>query len=182
MTETPQSILAYWYSEPVKKMWFAATPELDSEIRNRFASLWNTAARGELEHWKQTAEGILALIIVLDQFPLNMYRQQPESFATEQLAVDIARYGIEQGLDQQLSVEQRAFFYMPLMHSEDDADQVLSVQMFEQSGLESNLRFARHHQELIRRFGRFPHRNAILGRNSSQEELDYLNSKHAFKG
>lgn len=182
MEETPQSILNYWYSKPVKQCWFNSTPELDLAIRERFELVWEQARVGKLDEWKQTPEGSLALIIILDQLPLNMFRQQAKSFATEQMAVQVARQGIEKKQDQQLPEDRRAFFYMPLMHSENTADQAMSVELYEQAGLESNLRFARHHQGIIEKFGRFPHRNAILKRQSTPEELEYLNSEHAFKG
>lgn len=182
MDESSQSILEFWYSERIKTMWFASTAELDTEIRTRFQPLWEKASQGELNHWTQTAEGTLALIILLDQFPLNMYRQMARSFETEQMAVQVVKKGLEKGMDLLLSNEQKAFFYMPLMHSENNEDQELSVQLYAKAGLESNLRFARHHQGLIKQFGRFPHRNAILNRKSSKEEMLYLDSKHAFKG
>jgi uncharacterized protein (DUF924 family) len=179
---TPEQIIDYWYSEGLRGHWFASTPELDEEIRQRYAGLWERAARGELDAWQATAEGSLALAIVLDQFPLNMFRGRPESFSTEAQAVAVALQAVERGQDRQLPVERRSFLYMPLMHSENPAHQALSVQLFEQPGLEQNLEFARHHQQLIEAFGRFPHRNAILGRPSTPAELAYLNSPRAFKG
>lgn len=184
MTEitTPQDILEFWYSERMRQRWFASTPELDAEIRLKYENLWHQAANGELDAWKKTPEGCLALVIVLDQFPLNMFRGRPESFSTEKKAVETAKYALTQGHDRKTPGDRLAFLYMPLMHSENPDDQDLSVRLFEQANLESNLRFARHHRELIRRFGRFPHRNAILGRESSKEEIEYLNSREAFLG
>jgi uncharacterized protein (DUF924 family) len=179
---TPQTILDFWYSDRVSKLWFNSTPGFDQELREKFLDVYEQAARGDLDEWQQTASGALALAIILDQFPLNMFRGQPKSFATEAKARAIARNAIERGLDAQLPKEQLAFLYMPLMHSEDPADQDKSVELFEKAGLDKNLRFARHHRELIRRFGRFPHRNAILGRESTAEEIEYLNSKEAFTG
>ncbi|MCU7817888.1 MAG: DUF924 domain-containing protein [gamma proteobacterium symbiont of Lucinoma myriamae] len=172
----------YWYCERIKKYWFRSTPELDTEIRDKFETLWETAATGALNHWLESAEGALALVIILDQLPLNMFRNQAKSFQTEQLAVQMTRRAIDRGLDSQLLKNKLAFLYMPLMHSENLADQELSVHLFEQAGLDANCRFARHHKDIIRQFGRFPHRNSILKRESTQQELDYLNSKHAFKG
>lgn len=179
---TPQDILEFWYSERMRQRWFASTPELDAEIRSKYENLWLQAANGELDGWRETPEGSLALVIALDQFPLNMFRGQPASFRTEQKAVETAKYALSQGHDQKIPGDRVAFLYMPLMHSENPDDQDLSVKLFEQANLESNLRFARHHRELIRRFGRFPHRNAILGRESSKEEIEYLNSREAFLG
>lgn len=182
MAITPDTILDYWYSERIKKHWFRSTPELDTEIRDKFESLWESAASGDLNHWAETAQGTLALVIILDQLPLNMFRNQAKSFHTEQLAVQITRQALDRKLDTQLPQNRLSFLYMPLMHSENSADQNLSVQLFEQAELESNSRFARHHREIIRQFGRFPHRNTILNRQSTPQELVYLNSKHAFKG
>ena len=179
---SPQKILDFWYAEEMQPRWFASTPELDAAIRQNYESLWCRAVAGELDDWKSTPEGSLALVIVLDQFPLNMFRGQALSFSSEQQAVATARYAVAQGYDQRLPKERRGFLYMPLMHSENPADQDLSVELFEQAGLENNLRFARHHRELIRKYGRFPHRNAILGRKSTPEELAYLASKEAFLG
>lgn len=179
---TPADILAYWYTPPLSEHWFNSTPAIDADIRERFAGLWQQAKQGELQHWQQTAEGCLALCIVLDQFPLNMFRGTPESFSTEQLAVAVSKQAVAQGLDLQLPAERRSFLYMPLMHSEHLADQDESVRLFTAAGLSFNARFAEHHRSLIERFGRFPHRNSILGRESSAAELEYLNSAEAFKG
>ena len=175
-------ILHYWYSASVKKQWFSATPELDAEIHNRYALLWRQAADGLLDRWKATPEGCLALCIILDQFPLNMFRGKPESFATEAQAISVSKYAIKQGYDKQIEKQRLAFLYMPLMHSEDLADQKLSVELFKAANLQNNIRFAEHHLELISKFHRFPHRNSILGRKSTSEEMAYLASKHAFKG
>ena len=111
-----------------------------------------------------------------------MFRQQARSFATENKARQVADLATDKGLDQSLSAEQKAFLYLPFMHSENLADQDKSVELFEKAGLTENLRYAKHHRELIQRFGRFPHRNRILGRESTAEEEDYLNSKEAFLG
>lgn len=178
----PGSILDFWYTEPMRSSWFSSTPALDADIRARFESVWLAAAEKRLEDWKNSPQGCLALVIVLDQLPLNMFRGEAKSFSTEQQAVEICKLAIARGYDREIAPERLGFLYMPLMHSENLLDQDLSVQMFEQAGLEGNVRFARHHRDLIRRFGRFPHRNAILGRESSREELEYLGSKEAFLG
>ncbi|MDZ7655384.1 MAG: DUF924 family protein [Sulfurimicrobium sp.] len=179
---TPGDILEFWYSEPMASRWFSSSPQLDAEIRAKYEQLWRAAAEDRLEDWKNSPQGCLALVIVLDQLPLNMFRGEARSFSTEQQAVEVCKLAIARGYEKQIVRERLGFLYMPLMHSENIDDQDLSVQMFEQAGLEGNLRFARHHHELIRRFGRFPHRNAILGRESSREELEYLGSKEAFLG
>lgn len=178
----PHDVIDFWFAETMRKHWFRSTPNLDAQIRERFGTLWQQAAGGELSAWMQTAQGSLALAIVLDQFPLNMFRGQAGAFASEAPAIEVALQAIDRGFDRQLPREQLAFQYMPLMHSEDLEHQDRSVHLFEAAGLESNARFARHHRDLIRRFGRFPHRNAILGRPSTAEELAYLASKEAFSG
>lgn len=179
---SPQDILDFWYATEMRAKWFASTPQIDAMIRERYAAVWASASSGALDHWRDSATGCLALVIILDQFPLNMFRGTAQSFSTEQQAVAITKHAISKDFDKQIDQAQLAFLYMPLMHSEALADQDLSVSRFEAAGLENNLRFARHHREIVQRFGRFPHRNAILGRTSNAEELTYLNSKEAFKG
>lgn len=183
---TANDILDFWYSDEIRQSWFSSTPELDALIRDKFEALWLSAKNGELEAWMKTAEGCLALAIILDQFPLNMFRGEAKSFSTEQQAVSVSYHAIEKGFDQELikqrGVEQIAFLYMPLMHSENMQDQQNSVKYFEKAGLEHNLRFAKHHLGIVEKFGRFPHRNAILGRENTPEEITYLLSKEAFTG
>lgn len=175
-------IVAFWFAPDVRPLWFAATPDFDQQLRMRFLATYQAAAADRLADWKTTAESALALVIVLDQFPLNLFRGQPESFATEAAAREVADRAIAHGFDQTLPSEQRQFLYLPFMHSEALADQERSVRLYQQPGLEDSLRFARHHHALIQRFGRFPHRNAILGRTSTAEELAYLDSPEAFHG
>lgn len=183
MTEKPASeLLDSWFSEPMNQHWFKSTTEIDHELTQRYAMLWRQGAAGELDHWLESPQTCLALIILLDQLPLNMFRGQAKSFSTEDQAIEACLYGLEQGYDQQLSQTQQAFFYMPLMHSEQLPHQRRSVELYQHAGLTDNLRFARHHCELIERFGRFPHRNAILDRTSTPEEIHYLQSKQAFNG
>ncbi len=179
---TPQDIINFWYSPPLSAHWFDSTPELDALIRKRYETLWEAAAAHQCDAWQTTPEGCLALCIVLDQFPLNMFRGQSKSFSTEQQAVAVCKQAVAQDFDQQLNKHLRIFLYMPLMHSEHPADQSTAVQLFESAGLLDNAHFARHHQQIITRFGRFPHRNAILGRQSTPAELTYLNSPEAFLG
>ncbi|MBN2866027.1 MAG: DUF924 domain-containing protein [Thiotrichales bacterium] len=175
-------LITYWFSNKMKAAWFNSTPEIDCEIRERYEGLWLAAKNGALKPWLQSEQACLALIILLDQLPLNMFRGKPESFATEEMAVETTYKTIERGFDTLLSPEQRGFVYMPLMHSECMVDQAESVRLFELLGNEGSLRFARHHRDLIERFGRFPHRNMILNRESTPEEIAYLNSKEAFTG
>lgn len=177
-----EQLLDFWFSERVAKLWFNSTPAFDDELRERFASTYAAACRGELDDWRASATGALALVILFDQIPLNIFRGQAEGFATEAQARAVAEQAIARGLDVQLNGEQKAFLYLPYMHSENLADQDTSVDLFTRAGLDNNLRFARHHREIVRRFGRFPHRNAILGRESTPEEIAWLASKEAFKG
>lgn len=177
-----QDVLDFWFDEPIKAQWFNSTPQFDNEIRQRFQALWQAVVRGECESWLDSAEGCLAMAIVLDQFPLNMYRGMALSFSSEAKAIAVSKQAIDRGYDKLLATDRLAFLYMPLMHSEDLADQERAVKLFEAAGLASNARFARHHRDLIRQFGRFPHRNEIIGRQSTQEEIAYLQSKQAFLG
>jgi len=130
----------------------------------------------------KTPEGCLALAIVLDQFPLNMYRGQAKSFETESKAIDVTSFAISEGFDKYLHKELLPFLLMPLMHSENIMNQHLSVKLFQGHGLTRNIEFAEHHRNIIHRFGRFPHRNVILARESTKAELEYLGSNNAFKG
>ncbi len=179
-----QAILNFWFTPPMNQHWFSSTEEIDTEIRNRFEGLWKRAMAAELEEWRNSPAGCVALAVILDQFPLNMFRGKPDSFASEEQAVTVSRHAIEMGFDLRVAAPMRLFLYMPLMHSESLDDQDLSVTKFAESEAElgDSLRFARHHRGLIERFGRFPHRNVILGRESSQEEQTYLASKEAFLG
>lgn len=179
-------ILDFWFSAEVQPLWFNSTPEFDNEIKRRFEKSWLQVQEDKtanmLVEWAQTPEGVLALSILLDQLPLNMFRGEPSSFQTESLAITIAKQAINNGFDQLIPHDQLMFLYMPLMHSEALEDQNQSIELFSKAGLSQNMRFAQHHQSLIKRFGRFPHRNAILGRTSTPEEIIYLNSKEAFTG
>ena len=177
----PADVVAFWFAPDVRPLWFAATPHFDERLRARFLTTYQAAA-SQLTDWETTAEGALALVIVLDQFPLNLFRGQPESFATEAAARDVADRAIARGFDRAVPPIQRQFLYLPFMHREALADQDRSVRLYQQPGLKDGLRFARHHRDLIVRFGRFPHRNAILGRISTPEERAYLASPGAFHG
>jgi uncharacterized protein (DUF924 family) len=175
-------IIEYWYSDRLKSQWFSATPELDQEILDHYEVVWEQALAGELDFWCENPEGCLALIIVLDQFPLNMFRNQQKSFKSEQKALEIALHAIKKGFPQQLDASKNTFLFMPLMHSEDLVHQEKSVTLFSQYCGQDNARFAKHHRDIVKKFGRFPHRNKILGRESSTEEIAYLASDKAFTG
>jgi uncharacterized protein (DUF924 family) len=178
----PDAILEFWFSDEARPCWFASTPAFDREVAERFLDVWQAAARGDLDGWAATPQGALALVIVLDQFPLHLFRGRADAFATEAQARAVTRRALANGWDGSLAPEQRAFLYLPLMHSESLQDQEASVALYEALGLAESLHWARHHRELIRRFGRFPHRNAALGRTSTPDELAYLASDEAFKG
>ncbi len=170
----------FWFTKPMSDHWFSATPEIDQLIADNYKSLWQQAKKGQLDHWQESAEGCLALCIILDQMALNMFRNQAKGFSTEQLSVGITKDAISKGFDIEIAKDRVAFLYMPLMHSEDITDQDLSVACFKKAGLDHNYRFAQHHRALIREYGRFPHRNEILDRESTQAEIEYLNSKQVF--
>ena len=177
---TADDILEFWFSEESKAHWFASTPEYDCQVKERFESAWQQAGAGELADWEETALGALALVILLDQMPLNMFRDQPESFSTEEQSRHVARRAIGNGFDIELADEYMAFLYLPFMHSESIEDQDRSVMLFETAGLNNNLKWARGHRDIVKRFGRFPHRNQILGRKSTPEEAEWLASPEGF--
>jgi uncharacterized protein (DUF924 family) len=179
---SPDESLKFWFSEAVKPYHFRSTPEFDNLLKEKFLKLWEQAKEHQLDGWMESKEGCLALTIILDQFPLNMFRGQVESFSTEQQSREVATHAIRLGYDELLADDQCGFLYLPFMHSESLLDQDYSVALFEKAGMSENLKWAKHHREIVRRFGRFPHRNKILGRRSSSEELAYLNSDEAFLG
>ena len=174
-------ILNFWFGEPnsstyaqYKDFWFQSTPELDQQIKKQFEPLYEKAVKGELDSLTQTPEGSLALIILLDQFPRNMYRGTPQAFASDAKALKIAKEAVEKKFDQNLLPRQRTFLYLPLEHSENSEDQEQSVKLFEAIGDELALKYAIEHRDVIAQFGRFPYRNAILGRKSTPEEITFL--------
>lgn len=177
---TPAGLLDFWFHEESARRWFDSTPGFDAELRAGFEDLWYQARDGQLADWEATAEGALALVILLDQMPLNMFRNQPEGYSTEALSREVAGRAIAQGFDSVLDDAQKVFLYMPYMHSESLADQDRAVELFGQAGLADNARWAVHHREIVRRFGRFPHRNVILGRTSTPAELEWLASADGF--
>ena len=177
-----QSLIDFWFSDEVSARWFKSTPAFDGQLFDRYGEIWQQAQQGDLDYWSENATGSLAMVILLDQFPLNMFRGKAKSFSTEAQSRQVARAALDRRFDRELPAPQRSFLYMPFMHSENLDDQALSVKLFDQPGLEHNLRFARHHYDIVERFGRFPHRNEILGRESTGAEVEYLNSKEGFKG
>ena len=168
------AILHFWFTELTPKHHFAKDAALDEAIRTRFGATLEAAARCELFAWRATPEGRLAEILVLDQFSRNIYRNTPQAFAQDPLALALAQELVASGQDRSLPLAQRSFAYMPYMHSESALVHTQAVALFAQQGMEATLRFELRHQAIIERFGRYPHRNAILGRPSTPEELAFL--------
>jgi uncharacterized protein (DUF924 family) len=169
-----EAVLQFWFEEIEPKQWFVKDLDFDESIRSRFASLHQQAMVGELYTWRESPEGRLAEVIVLDQFSRNMFRGRPESFAADALALVLAQEAIACQADQRLAPHQRSFLYMPFMHSESSLIHQEAMKLFSQPGLEGNLDFEKRHKAIIDRFGRYPHRNEVLGRVSTQEELSFL--------
>lgn len=169
-----RSIIEFWFAELPSSAWFASSVELDSAIVRRFGDIHQAALAGELYSWRHKPLGRLAEIMVLDQFSRNIFRDTPRAFAADGQALVLAQEAIRIHADAELTEEQRIFLYMPYMHSESPAIQNASLRLYEALGLENNYRFAVAHQEIVARFGRYPHRNAILGRPSTDEELVFL--------
>jgi uncharacterized protein (DUF924 family) len=175
-----RKVLDFWFSDEVEKRWFDSGPEFDSEIREKFGDLYDLAFEGELSGWTATAESALALVILFDQFPRNMFRGSPKAYQSDEQAREVSRVALANAFDQQRSQKERAFFYLPLMHSEDLLDQTECVQLYRRMKDEENLKYAIEHHDIIARFGRFPHRNVILGRQSSDEEQEFLKTHKGF--
>lgn len=175
-------VLAFWFGDGPedvpRKVWFAKDDEFDRVCRERFAASHAAASAGELDHWQDTPAGALALIVLLDQLSRNIHRGTAAAFAQDARALAVARSAVERGFDRQLTPLRRMFVYLPFEHSEDRADQARSVALFESlrgnPWLDEAIDYAHRHQAVIDRFGRFPHRNAILGRESTAAELEYL--------
>lgn len=172
---SPAAVLAFWREAGPKK-WFAKDDGFDADIRVRFLPTYEAAAAGKLANWEATAEGALALTIVLDQFPRNMFRRDARAFAADAAARAVADRAIAKGFDRSVPDAERTFFYLPFEHSEDLADQERCVALFRATGNADLLRWAELHADIIRRFGRFPHRNVALGRKTTPEEQAYLDN------
>lgn len=172
--DAAESVLKFWFEELGEKGWFQPPDGLDNLIRDRFAGLHLAMARGDLSAFHSSPEHRLAAIIVLDQFPRNMYRATPLAFSTDWLALREARLLLAENLDRKLDVHSRCFSYLPFEHSENLADQDRSVALFDDLGDANYLDYAKRHREVIRQFGRFPHRNKVVGRESTEAELEYL--------
>lgn len=173
-TATPDTVLQFWFEEIEPRQWFAKSDDFDRTLATRFGTLHAAAERCELAAWRATPAGRLAEVIVLDQFSRNLHRDQPRAFASDPLALALAQEAVATGADQAVPVERRRFFYLPYMHSESALIHADAVRLFSVPGLEDNLKFEHLHRAIIERFGRYPHRNAVLGRVSTAEELEFL--------
>jgi uncharacterized protein (DUF924 family) len=166
-------ILGFWRGAGPEK-WFKKVSAFDEAIRLKFEPTHHRAARGEYDAWAQSADGALALLILLDQFPRNLYRSSGHAFATDPKARSIARAAVERGFDRDVDPIFRNFFYLPFEHSEDIADQDYGLALVAEAGVEDDLKWAGIHRDIIARFSRFPHRNAALGRVTTSEEQEFL--------
>lgn len=169
-----QDILDFWFAPENQQNWFSKSDAFDQTLEKRFKSTLLSAQKSELWNWRSSAEGRLAEIIVLDQFSRNLYRESSLAFAQDALALALAQEAVSQGLDQQLRPNQRSFLYMPFMHSESPLIHQYALKLFEDLGNPMNLDFEKKHKVIIDRFGRYPHRNAVLGRVSTAEETEFL--------
>jgi len=174
MIDDIREVLDFWFAPSSKAHWFEPSAAFDRSVAARLGDLHRRAASGDLEAWRSSAEGCVALCILLDQAPRQLFRGEARAFATDAKALAVAEQALAEGLDHQLPVEQREFLYLPLMHSERLADQERCVALYEAKELRHNLHHAAGHADLIRQFGRFPHRNAALGRTSTAAEETYL--------
>lgn len=171
---THDTILQFWFREIESSRWWKADPEFDRLINERFSEVHAKAVRCELFEWRRTPEGRLAEIIVLDQFSRNIYRNTHLAFANDTMALALAQEAVSSGADSALGQEQKNFLYMPYMHSESRLIHEEAARLFLANGVQNSYDFELRHKAIIDRFGRYPHRNDILGRQSSPEEIDFL--------
>lgn len=169
----PEEILAFW-REAGRERWYKRDAAFDAVVRCQFLALWQKAAAGGLSSWEASDEGALALVIVLDQFPRNMFRDDIRTYSSDTLAREVAGRAIDRGADLRVDTALLEFLYMPFMHSEQLADQLRCVDLFRNAGNSENLKYAEDHTDIIRRFGRFPHRNRVLERITTPEEQAFL--------
>jgi|TARA_R110002126_G_scaffold110918_1_gene248470 uncharacterized protein (DUF924 family) len=175
-----EAILTFWFNQLSPAQWWKKDAEVDQLITQQFSIVHHQATSGELFGWRATARGCLAEVIILDQFSRNMFRGTPQSFAYDGMALSLAQEAIRRSLDQELSLSERSFLYMPFMHSESLAIHQQALNLFLAPGLEQTLDFEKQHLEIIKRFGRYPHRNAILNRTSTDEEKEFLKQHAGF--
>lgn len=173
---TPEDVLEFWFVEHGRDDWFAAKPEFDAKLADRFAETHEKVALGEAFHWRATPEGRLAEILVLDQFSRQLHRGDARAFAQDGMALVLAQEAVAAGHDRKLTPDQRTFLLMPYMHSESLVVHEEAVRLFTELGNQETLDYEIAHREVLRRFGRYPRRNAALGRQSTQAELEYMES------
>ena len=169
-----ETVIDFWFEQSTPKDWFAKNQDFDNRISSQFSQTYYTATKGELYHWRSSPEGRLAEVIVLDQFSRNMFRKSSQAFRFDALAVVLSQQAIACREDIKLPMQMRKFFYMPFMHSESRVIHELAMQVFSQTGLEDNLKYEIKHKQIIERFSRYPHRNQVLGRQSTKEEIEFL--------
>lgn len=169
-----QEVIEFWFEELKPAQWWRKDVQLDELIRQRFLNVHTRAKQGELSPWRSSAKGCLAEIIVLDQFSRNLFRGTADAFASDAQALALANEALEKGFDQTLTVNEKSFLYMPFMHSESMSVHERALELFSQAGLEGSMRSERQHFEIIQRFGRYPHRNLALGRESTAQEREFL--------
>ncbi len=174
-TATPDDVVAFWRAAGPER-WFKKDTAFDQDIRAAFLPLHEQAAAGKLSDWEKSVEGALALMLLLDQFPRNMFRGDPRSFATDAAALSVAKRSIGRGFDTKVASELRGFFYLPFMHAENIVEQERGIALYKSAGNADGKKWAELHADVIRRFGRFPHRNAVLGRTTTPEEQAFLAS------
>lgn len=173
-TITSHSILSFWFAQENRARWFKGDSSFDAEITQRFAKVYEEAKTGALSDWRRESQSALALVIALDQFPRNMFRGSSQAFATDEQALSIAKESIASKFDEKLNDDERQFLYMPFMHSENLVEQEHGMSLFSSLGDPNAMEYMRRHRDIIARFGRFPHRNAVLGRKTTAEEAAFL--------
>ncbi|GGX38186.1 hypothetical protein GCM10007385_01220 [Tateyamaria omphalii] len=178
MTAAVQDVLEFWFAKGMARNWFGGGDAFDAKVKEHFGSTLQAAAAGQLENWKETVDGRLALVIVLDQFSRNIHRSDIATYANDPAGLELAKFALRMGDDLWLKTyrpdDWRTFLYLPFMHSEDLEDQRRCLELYQMHGPEHGVAHARHHLDIVARFGRFPHRNAILGRESTPEELSFM--------
>lgn len=181
MDPVAKDILTFWFGTAElqadigkREIWFKSTPEFDSELIDRFSDIHERAAAGEFHHFRETPDECLALVISLDQFPRNIYRGSGKAFHTDEKACALSHHALSHGYDDAISLEPRKFFYLPLVHSENLDDQEIAVEKYKSFDDEKSLASSIGHRDAIKQFGRFPHRNKVLGRTNTPEEEEYL--------
>ena len=175
-----EEVITFWFEESTPGQWFKKSDEFDAKVRERFENVYRQVVAGETEDWRSKPEGRLAEVIVLDQFSRNMFRDDPQAFAHDSLALVLAQEAIRVGDDQKLDTIKRRFLYMPFMHSESKKVHETAVKLFKTLGHKETIDYEIKHKDIIDRFGRYPHRNEVLGRTSTPEEIAFVKEHGGF--